>query len=211
MNVMQNGTSKASIAVFLDRDGTLNQEKGYIRNLDDLALIAGAARAVKALNDYQVLAILTTNQTGAARGFYSEDHINALNARVSALLLRETGARLDAVYYCPHWAKSTMAHYAIACRCRKPEPGMIESACQAFPAIDCSRSYVIGDKASDVMFAKNTGCKSILVKTGYGQRVLDGKYQVLEQQPDYICENTEEAVFQVILPAVIGYSPDECQ
>jgi len=182
------------IAAFLDRDGTLNVEKGYIDNLDNLELIPGAAQAVRRLNDAGILAILTTNQTGAARGYYNEEHILALNAKVQSLLKEQAGAWLDAVFYCPHYDKGTVAPYNIDCDCRKPACGMIEAACKQFPDIDKSRSFVLGDKATDVEFGHQAGCKSILLKTGYGERVLSGEYQTLERQPDYVCDSIVEAI-----------------
>ncbi len=187
-----------TIAVFLDRDGTINEEKGYIREVDHLSLIPGAAQAVRMLNDAGILAILTTNQTGPARGFYDEAHVRALNDRVQLLLQEEAGAHLDAVFYCPHLAKGVVEAYAIECQCRKPAIGMIQQACERFPEIDLKQSYVIGDKASDVEFAANAGCSGILLKTGYGQRVLDGKYQVLTTQPTLVCEDLLDAA-QAIL------------
>lgn len=191
-----------TIAVFLDRDGTLNEEMGYIRNVADLRLMPGVAQAVKQLNNAGILAILTTNQTGPARGFYDEAHVQALNHRVVELLHDEADAHLDAVYYCPHLEKGCVPDYAIACDCRKPAIGMVQQALQAFPEIDLSQSYIIGDKASDVAFAANAGCKGILVKTGYGQRVLDGKYQVLSVEPTWVCEDLSEAAQRILAASV---------
>jgi D-glycero-D-manno-heptose 1,7-bisphosphate phosphatase len=183
-----------TIAVFLDRDGTLNVEKGYIRQVDDLELIPGAAQAIRKLNDAGILAILTSNQTGAARGFYDVAHIHALNVRLQQLLSAQAEAHLDAVFYCPHLEKGVVPEFAISCACRKPEPGMIHDALERFPDIDLSRSYVLGDKASDVAFGHQAGCTSILLKTGYGERVLAGKYQVLDHQPHFVCDAIPDAV-----------------
>ncbi|MDX2085258.1 MAG: HAD family hydrolase [Candidatus Melainabacteria bacterium] len=185
-------------AVFLDRDGTLNVEKGYLRHVDDLALLPGAARAIAALNQAGILAILTTNQTGAARGFYPESHIVDLNQRLQALLYEEAQASLDAIFYCPHLAKGTIAPYNTDCNCRKPATGMIEMACEQFPMIQRAQSFVVGDKASDVTFAHQAGCTSILVKTGYGERVLAGKYQALTHPPHWVCDDIVEAVHVII-------------
>lgn len=190
-----------TIAVFLDRDGTINVEKGYIRNVDDLELIPGVAQAIRKLNDAGILTILTTNQTGAARGFYDVAHIHALNDRVARLLKEQADAHLDAMFYCPHLGKGTVEEFAIECNCRKPEPGMILQAHQQFPQIDLAQSYVLGDKASDVAFAYNAGCQGILLKTGYGERVLAGKYQVLTHQPHFVCDDLPQAV-DVILSRV---------
>jgi D-glycero-D-manno-heptose 1,7-bisphosphate phosphatase len=181
-------------AVFLDRDGTLNVEKGYIRVVDDLELLPGAAMAVKKLNDAGYMAILTTNQTGAARGFYDLEHIHALHHRLEALLLQQAGARLDAIYLCPHLEKGSVAKFAIPCDCRKPGPGMVNQALQRFPDIDVSQSYVIGDKASDVAFGRAVGARPLLVTTGYGDRVVAGKYQSLADTPAGIYPSISEAV-----------------
>jgi D-glycero-D-manno-heptose 1,7-bisphosphate phosphatase len=190
-----------TIAVFLDRDGTLNVEKGYLRQVQDLELIPGVAQSVRKLNDAGVLAILTTNQTGAARGFYNLAHIDALHERLSLLLKQEAGAHLDAIFFCPHLPKGVVPELSIVCHCRKPAPGMIEQAVQRFPQIELTKSYMLGDKASDVGFAKNAGCRSILLKTGYGERVLAGKYQVLENQPDFIYNTMPEAVDLILARA----------
>lgn len=187
-----------TIAVFLDRDGTLNVEKGYIRNVDDLELIPGVAESVRKLNDAGILAILTTNQTGAARGFYDLSHIDALHERLAKLLDEQAGAKLDAVFSCPHLGKGIVPELAIDCTCRKPEPGMIEDACKQFPQIDLKNSYMLGDKASDVAFAHNAGCQSVLLKTGYGDRVLAGKYQVLEIEPNFVFDNMPQAVEMIL-------------
>jgi len=185
-------------AVFLDRDGTLNVEKGYIHDVDAIELYPGAAQAVRLLNDAGILAILATNQTGAARGYYTIEHVHALNQRVAELLRHEAGARLDGVYYCPHYKDGIVLEFTMACNCRKPAPGMILQAARDFPDIDLSASFVVGDKATDITFARNAGCRGILVRTGYGEQVLAGEYQNLEVQPEKICANIVEAVAYII-------------
>ncbi|MBX2860102.1 MAG: HAD family hydrolase [Vampirovibrio sp.] len=191
--------------VFLDRDGTLNEEAGYIREVDSLALIPGSALAVKRFQEAGFLTVLTTNQTGPARGYYDEDHVLALNQRVQDLLQAEAGVKLHAVYYCPHLATGSVQPYAIACHCRKPETGMIQQAQQQFPNIDLSRSYVIGDKATDVDFGHNAGCRSVLLKTGYGQRVLDGEYQTLANPPDIVADDLSDAANQILAMTVSSH------
>jgi D-glycero-D-manno-heptose 1,7-bisphosphate phosphatase len=185
-------------AVFLDRDGTLNVEKGYIRVVDELALLPGAARAIKHLNDAGFLTILPTNQTGAARGFYGLDHIHALHHRLEQLLWTEAEAKLDAIYLCPHLEKGTVAELAIPCDCRKPGPGMVNQALQRFPTIDVSQSYVIGDKATDVAFGHAVGAKPLLVTTGYGDRVVAGKYQQLDTEPAGVYASIVDAVNAIL-------------
>jgi len=178
--------------VFLDRDGTLNVESGYIRNLSDLNLIEGAGEAIRKLNSAGVAAVLVTNQTGAARGYYSEEHIRDLNARL-VKLLKEENAYLDDLYYCPHLAEGTVAPYARECDCRKPAPGLVEQAYKEHPELDRARSFVVGDKATDVELATNCGAKSILVETGYGKQVVAGEYQ-WKVTPDFQTDSIVQAV-----------------
>lgn len=178
--------------VFLDRDGTLNVEDGYIRQLERLVLIPGAAEAVCRLNKADVAAILVTNQSGAARGYYPESHILDLNNRLVELLKKE-GAYLDALYYCPHLPDGTVDEYTSACQCRKPEIGLVERAAADDPSLDRKRAYVVGDKSTDVELAHNIGGKGVLVRTGYGDQVLEGTYQ-WPVKPDYIAAEITEAI-----------------
>ncbi|MBX9689887.1 MAG: HAD family hydrolase [Candidatus Obscuribacterales bacterium] len=178
--------------VFLDRDGTLNEEIGYIHDVSMLNLISGAAESVAKLNQANIATVLVSNQTGAARGFYGEEHIGKLNDRLVSLL-EARGAHLDAIYYCPHLETGKVPALSIKCDCRKPEPGLVKRAYADIPGLDRSRSYVVGDKASDIELAKNCGAKAILVKTGYGQAVTDGRYQ-WKVEPDYTANNIIDAV-----------------
>jgi D-glycero-D-manno-heptose 1,7-bisphosphate phosphatase len=178
--------------VFLDRDGTLNEEIGYIQDLFMLNLINGAAESVCKLNQANVAAVLVSNQTGAARGFYGEEHIQELNKRLIGLL-DARGARLDAIYYCPHLETGKVPAFAVKCDCRKPQAGLVKKAFQENPDLDPQRCYVVGDKASDIELARNCGAKGVLVRTGYGQAVTDGLYQ-WKVEPDYLACNITDAV-----------------
>lgn len=198
------GSAAFRPVVFLDRDGTLNEEVGYIRNLDDLNLIAGAAAAVLKLNQAQVAAVLITNQTGAARGYYAEDHIRNLNSRLVDLL-SAAGAHLDALYYCPHLPEATVAQYALACACRKPEAGLVEQAFADDRSLDRARAYVVGDKATDVELAQNCKAKGVLVTTGYGAQVQKGEYQ-WPVKPDFACASIVEAVDWILADLKIAVS-----
>ncbi|MBK8191099.1 MAG: HAD family hydrolase [Vampirovibrionales bacterium] len=198
-----------TIAVFLDRDGTLNQEAGYIREIDKLTLIPGAAQAVRRLNDAGLLSVLTTNQSGVARGFYDEAHILALHARLAQLLEAQAGARLDAYYYCPFHERGVVEAYRQDSPLRKPATGMIDRACEAFPAIDRARSFVVGDKPSDVSFAVNAGCRSVMLKTGYGARALAGQYQQMIHPPERICDSIVEAVDWILSQTATAHAAIE--
>lgn len=177
--------------VFLDRDGTLNIEAGYIKELKNLNLISGAGAAVKKLNENGVVCILTTNQTGAARDYYQEDHILNLNRRLTDLLEAQ-GAYLDAIYYCLHLPDAPITKYSKDCDCRKPKTGMVEKAYADMKELNKDLSFVVGDKATDVELAENCGAKSILVETGYGKRVLSGDYQ-WKVVPDFQAKSIVDA------------------
>lgn len=150
-------------AVFLDRDGTLNVEKEYLHRWEDWEWIPGAIDAIRRLNEAGFLVIVTTNQSGIARGYYTEADVLALHQRVDEDLTRH-GARIDAYYYCPHHPQYGENR---DCVCRKPEPGMLLQAAREHD-IDLSRSYMIGDKAADVEAALAVDAIPILVLTGYG-------------------------------------------
>lgn len=182
-------------AVFLDRDGVLNVEVGYIHQVEDLNLIPGVAKAVRRLNDLQIFCCLVSNQSGPARGYYPVSHVEALHQRLCQLLAAEAGARLDALYYCPYLSDpegGTHPEFTRWTTWRKPNTGMLVAAAWEHD-LDLSRSFMVGDKATDVDMAHNAGCTGILVKTGYGDRVLTGDYQH-HTHPDYIASNLLSAV-----------------
>ena len=182
-------------AVFLDRDGVLNIEAGYIHRLEDLNLIPRAAQAVRQLNDNKIFCCLVSNQSGPARGYYGADHVDALHERLCQLLYTEGNARLDALYYCPYLspqAGGINPEFTRWSTWRKPNTGMLVAAAWEHD-LDLSQSFMVGDKATDVDMAHNAGCKGILVQTGYGQDVLGGKYQH-HTHPDYVAADLSEAV-----------------
>ncbi len=138
-------------AAFLDRDGVLNVDRGYTHRPDDLVMIPGAAAAVRLLNEARYYVFVVTNQSGVARGYYSEAAIEQVHQHMQDILQKE-GAHIDAFYYCPHHPDGTVKELAVQCRCRKPGPGMLEQAARDWP-IDLSRSFLIGDKDHDVAAA----------------------------------------------------------
>lgn len=152
--------------VFIDRDGTINLEAGYIDHPDNFNLYPFVPQAIRLLNISGFLVVVITNQAGVGRGYYGEDNIHRLHAKMNKLLL-EGGAKVDAIYYCPHHTSSKDPKYALDCNCRKPRTGMIEQAIKELP-IDTERMFVIGDKMSDIKLGQKTACRTYLVKTGYG-------------------------------------------
>jgi D-glycero-D-manno-heptose 1,7-bisphosphate phosphatase len=133
-------------AVFIDRDGTINVEKDYLYLIDDFEFIPGASEAIRLLNEAGFLVIIVTNQSGVARGYYTEEDVHQLHRHIDAELAL-SGARVDAWYYCPHHP-SGRGSYSLPCRCRKPLPGMLLEAAKLFD-IDLEASIMIGDKMED--------------------------------------------------------------
>jgi D-glycero-D-manno-heptose 1,7-bisphosphate phosphatase len=159
-------------AVFLDRDGTLIEERNYLDRLDQIAPFPGAARALARLRDAGFALIVVTNQAGVARGYFDEDFVRRAHEHLAALFARD-GVVVDGYYYCPHHPDGTVEPYRRACHCRKPAPGMVEQAARDLD-LDVARSYVIGDKWLDVELAQNAGARGILVRTGYGATIEAG-------------------------------------
>jgi len=184
-------------AVFLDRDGTVNIEAGYIHELQNLNLIPGAAEAIRGLNQLQIPVVLVTNQSGPARGYYPESWVHQLHQRLVALLA-DQGAQLDKIYYCPHLPDGSVPEYTLECTCRKPEPGMLLQAADELN-LDLTQSFMIGDKATDVEVGQRVGAQTVLLTSGYGQQVLEGTYQH-RVQPDYVFDSLLEAWQEVMRP-----------
>jgi D-glycero-D-manno-heptose 1,7-bisphosphate phosphatase len=185
----------AKVAVFLDRDGVLNMEAGYLYHVEDLNLIPGVGTAVRQLNDLNLFCCLVSNQSGPARNYYSLAHVEALHERLCQLLWDEAQAKLDAVYYCPYLSPSAGGinpEFTRWSTWRKPNTGMLVAAAWEHD-LDLKRSFMVGDKATDVDMAHNAGLKGILVKTGYGKKVLAGDYQH-HTKPDYIADDLSDAV-----------------
>jgi len=157
---------EARKAVFFDRDGTLLVEVGYLNHPSLVIPYKFTVEALKIAREGGFLLIVVTNQSGVARGYITEEELGAINGKMKDIL-REAGVPLDAVYYCPHHRAGKVAAYKRQCDCRKPGPGMGLEAARQF-GIDLSRSYMIGDKETDVLFGRNLGVTPCLVRTGYG-------------------------------------------
>ena len=172
-------------AVFLDRDGTINEQMGYINHISRFKLLPKVADAIRMLNENNYLVVVVTNQSGPARGYFPIELVHEVNSYMQELLRKE-GANIDAVYFCPHLPED-------GCNCRKPKTGMIDMACRDLN-IDLSHSYMIGDMCDDIELAKNAGIKGIMVKTGYGLGEL--KYRIPKRniKPDYIADDLFSAV-----------------
>lgn len=184
-----------NIAVFLDRDGTINEEVGYLDSLDKLKIIPASYKAIKLINLSGMKAVVISNQAGVARGFFTEGFVHEVNNRLLTDL-QKNGASIDKFYYCPHHPEDGKGKYLQSCNCRKPAPGMLLQAAQDLN-IDLANSYFVGDRFIDMETAKKVGAKGILVKTGYGEDLLqdDGPDTATpENRPDFIATDILEAV-----------------
>lgn len=153
-------------AVFLDRDGTINVDHGYVHRAVDFEFIAGAPEAIRLLKNAGYLVIVVTNQAGIARGLYAEADVHELHRHLDMELSRHhTG--IDAYYYCPHHPEKGEEPYRRECACRKPLPGMLLQAAADW-SVDLARSFLVGDKRSDIEAGLAAGCRSILLATGDG-------------------------------------------
>jgi D-glycero-D-manno-heptose 1,7-bisphosphate phosphatase len=183
-------------AVFFDRDGTIIEEVGYLSDLKQLRLIPGAAAAIRRLNEAKLKVVLVTNQSGVARGYFTEAFVRETHDLLGELLGLE-GARLDGVYYCPHHPKAGSSPYTAACGCRKPETGMLEQAAREL-GIDIRASFVVGDKWSDVELGQRAGAHAVLVRTGYAHDDPGNVRPAHLRDPDFIAETITEAADWII-------------
>jgi len=172
-------------AVFLDRDGTINIDHGYLHKPEELVLITGAAEAIRRLNELGVKVIIITNQSGVGRGYFKEQDVRKVNTRLEALLSLE-GAHIDGIYYCIHTPDDD-------CSCRKPN-GELGVRAAGEHGVDLSRSFVVGDKASDVELAWGLGARGVLVMTGLGADEL----VKMARKPDHVAPDLREAVGWII-------------
>jgi D-glycero-D-manno-heptose 1,7-bisphosphate phosphatase len=176
----------------MDRDGTVCQEVGYVNHVNRVALIEGSAEAVRLANEAGFQTVVVTNQAGVARDYFTEDLINDAHDRMRDLLA-EQGARLDAIYYCPHHPDVGPDRYRIACDCRKPGPGMLQRARDEM-GVDLEQSYMIGDSWRDIQAGHGVGATTILVLTGYGKGEHEHRADRWKVRPDHIATDLLEAV-----------------
>jgi D-glycero-D-manno-heptose 1,7-bisphosphate phosphatase len=183
-------------AVFIDRDGTVSEEVGYVNHPSRFQLLPGSGEAIRLLNEAGWLAILVTNQAGVARGYFSEAMVHEVHARLGSQL-EAAGARLDAIYYCAHHPTVGEPPYRLDCDCRKPRPGLVQRAAGDL-AIDLNHSWMVGDRFSDIELAHNAGVHSAFVLTGYGRGEWEHQRKSWTIEPELVAENLLEAVSQII-------------
>jgi D-glycero-D-manno-heptose 1,7-bisphosphate phosphatase len=179
-------------AVFMDRDGTVNEQMGYINHLDRFVLLPGTGEAIRRLNDSGYLAIVVTNQSGVARGYFPLDLVHRVHDKMKRLIEKD-GAVVDGIFFCPHYPQGKVAPHDKVCDCRKPGIGLIQKAGAAFD-IDMENSWVVGDRCTDIKMAEMAGLKGILVKTGYGKGDLEYVFPELPYKPYHVAEDLLDSV-----------------
>jgi len=184
--------------VFIDRDGTLTEEVGYVNHPSRLRLLPGAAEAIRRLNAADVAAVVVTNQAGIARGYFSADVLRATHEALVAQL-KDAGAHLDGIYVCPHHPSEGVAPYRAVCDCRKPAPGLLQRAAAELQ-LDLAASTMIGDKASDLVPARTVGARAVLVLTGYGRGEWEYRRAEFAVAPDHVADDLLGAVDWVLAP-----------
>ncbi len=179
-------------AVFIDRDGTINEQRGYINHLSRFELLPGVTDAVKLLNKNNFFAIIVTNQSGVARGYYPVSLVHQIHELMTKSLERE-GATIDGIFYCPHHPRGIVPEFTADCNCRKPKTGLVHQALKVFD-IDMSNSYVVGDRYVDIELALRLNLKSVLVKTGYGLGEVEYTIPKMPAKPNHVAEDLLDAV-----------------
>jgi D-glycero-D-manno-heptose 1,7-bisphosphate phosphatase len=171
--------------VFLDRDGTISEDVGYLNDVSQFRMFPFAAGAIRKLNDANLPVIVVTNQSGVGRGFFAESMVHTVHREMTQQLAAE-GAHLTAIYYCPHTSDDD-------CECRKPKPGMMRQAAREH-GVDLTGAFVVGDRYGDVELAQANGGRGVLVRTGYGAEDLRLNGAGWPRQPDFVADDLAGAV-----------------
>jgi len=193
---------KKQAAVFLDRDGTINEQMGYINHISRFVLLAGAAEAIAKLNRLAIPVVVVSNQSGLGRGYFPEELLEQVHAKMHKLLA-EKGAHVDGLYWCPHHPDAKVARFQKKnCGCRKPDIGLLKQAATELN-LDLEQSFMVGDRWSDLKCGNKAGTQSILVLTGYGRGDLEYIGPGQQVQPDFVADDLPAAV-DWIVPQIIS-------
>jgi len=183
-------------AIFMDRDGTLSHEVGYVNHLSRFRLYPYAVDAVRLINRSGFLAVVVTNQAGVARGYFPESLVHEVHGALRAAL-EKGGARLDGLYVCLHHPSVGDPPYRQDCDCRKPRPGLLRRA-ETELGVDLRRSWMVGDRRNDLEVAWNAGARAALVRSGYGLGELTYHAPAWPRQPDLSADHLLEAVQKIV-------------
>jgi D-glycero-D-manno-heptose 1,7-bisphosphate phosphatase len=182
-------TQRLRRAVFLDRDGTIGEELGYVNHIDRFQIFPFAAEAIRELNRAEISVIVVTNQSGIARNIFPESLVHEVHKKMVAELAGG-GAWVDAIYFCPHKSED-------ACECRKPNPGLLHRAAREH-GLDLAASWIVGDRYADLEMGHTAGARGILVMTGYGRGEYELHRASWSRQPDAMAENLRDAVRHIL-------------
>lgn len=186
-----NGKGQLRPAIFLDRDGVVTDEVGYINHISRARIYPYAPEAIRMLKSTGFPVIIVTNQSGVGRGYFTENIVNQVHQKVQDTLEAE-GTRLDAFYYCPYHPNAVIESYRQQCSCRKPGTGMPEEAAEKF-GLDLRASYMVGDTYRDMQMGFNIGARTVLLMTGYGRGEYVYRRDEWPRKPDLVAENLLEA------------------
>jgi len=185
-------------AVFLDRDGTLNVDAGYLDRKERLMLFPWSLDSVRLLRRAGYAVVVVTNQSGVGRGMIEESFVEEVHQIIQSRLV-DIGEKLDGHYYCPHEPSASIEAFRVDCDCRKPKPGLVTRAARDL-GLDVERSIVVGDKWSDIGLAKQTGARGVLVRTGYGRSQEKNRQEGLSA--DAVVDTLMDAVNWILLHPV---------
>ena len=189
-------------AVFLDRDGVLIDDQGFLVRAEQIRLLEGVPAALADLKAAGMFLAAVSNQAVIARGLIDESELGELNEQILLRIVAAGGPRLDAVYYCPHHPEATLPEYRLACACRKPRPGMIRRAAEEH-GLDLAASFLVGDRMTDILAGVAAGCRTVLVTSGRHDAPPIVTLDPLDPgcRPDHTCANLHEAAKWVLKQA----------
>jgi len=179
-------------AVFIDRDGTVTEQRGYINHINRFIILPGAGKAISLLNKHNWIVVVTSNQSGVARGYFPIELVDEIHELMKRELAKDN-AYVDGIYFCPHHPDGVLPEYSRECSCRKPGIGLIKKA-RSELSIDMERSYAIGDRWLDIEFAHNANLPGVLVLTGYGRGDLEYIVPHKQIKPTFVAEDLLRAV-----------------
>jgi D-glycero-D-manno-heptose 1,7-bisphosphate phosphatase len=182
-------------AIFLDRDGTINEEMGYINHIERFKIFPFVAESIRIFRENGFKTIVVTNQSGIARGYFTEELLNEVHKKLN-YYLGDNGTSLDGIYYCPHHPTEGKGKFKKNCNCRKPKIGLIEKAVKDHD-IDLKKSYMIGDRFKDMVFARNLNITSGFVLSGYGKGEFEHQKETWPFMPDMVAENLKEIAIKI--------------
>jgi len=189
-------------AVFLDRDGVVIEDSHYLGDATHVRLVPGAAESIAALNRAGWVVVVVTNQSGVARGLFPLASVDEVHERIGALL-RERGASIDAFQFCPHHPEAEIAQFRLECQCRKPKAGMLHRAGKE-RGLDLGASWMIGDRPSDLQAGAAAGCRTVLVRTGYGTLVNEDELDRAALHLELVADDLADAVKRLGLGRTAG-------